>query len=102
MKENMFEVLLYLFEHHMRNDCKLHLTEEVLMSELEQVGFNTEAIDKALNWLEGLLELQDTNAPSFATQSLRYYLPIETFKLDVKIRGFLLFLEQIGVLNSIT
>lgn len=103
MKENMFEVLMYLFENHMKNDCKLILTEETLTAELEQVGFSSDSIDKALDWLEGLMELQESaNAEPAGKDSLRIYSPDEQLRLDANSRGFLLFLENIGILNPRT
>lgn len=104
MKEDMFEVLMYLFENHMQSDCKLHLTEDVLLAELEKAGFNAITIDKALDWLEGLLVVQENTAHNSATlsSSIRIYSIYEHHKLDVKVIGFLLFLEQTGILNTVT
>jgi Smg protein len=102
MKEDMFEVLMYLFENHMQNNCKLHLTEDLLMAELEQAGFKSETIDRALNWLEGLMLAQENTAQLTFTESLRVFTPHETYKLNADIVGFLLFLQQIGILNTIT
>lgn len=103
MKEDMFEVLMYLFEHHMKNDCKLHLTEETLTAELEQVGFSSDSIDKALDWLEGLLTLQENILPeTHSKDSLRLYSPDELLRLDANTRGFLLRLEHMGILNART
>jgi Smg protein len=102
MKEDMFQVLMYLFENHMQGNCRLHLTEDILMVELEKVGFNSAAIDRALDWLEGLLIVQENTTTFATTCSLRVFTPYESYKLNADILGFLLFLQQIGVLNTIT
>jgi Smg protein len=102
MKEDMFEVLMYLFENHMQSDCKLHLNEDVLMAELEKAGFNSATIDRALDWLEGLLTVQESTSIISTSESIRIYTPQETYRLDVEILGFLLFLQQMGILNTIT
>lgn len=102
MKEDMFEVLMYLFENHMQTDCKLHLTEEVIMAELERAGFNSSTIDRALDWLEGLLNIQASTFILTTTTSIRIYTSDESYKLNVEIRGFLLFLQQMGILNTVT
>jgi Smg protein len=102
MKEDMFEVLMYLFENHMRSDCKLHLMEDLLMAELEKVGFNSATIDKALNWLEGLITVQENIDIGSTSNSLRIYNYSEIHRLNSEIRGFLLFLEQKGILNTVT
>lgn len=103
MKEDIFEVLMYLFTHHMKNDCKLALTEERLAAELEQVGFSGDIIDKALYWLNGLLDLQENiDHETDCNNSIRIYSPEEYFYLDTSTRGFLLFLENMGILNAKT
>lgn len=102
LMKNMFAVLMYLFENHMQSDCKLQLTEDVLMAELEKVGFNAATVDRALEWLEGLLIVQENTAIISTSESLRVYTPYETHKLNVDVIGFLLFLQQMGILNTIT
>lgn len=102
MKEDMFEVLMYIFEKHMYSGCKLHLPENVLMADLEQAGFSSSIVDLALDWLEGLLIAQENTAIVTSTQSIRIYSPIEIYKLNTDIRGFLLFLEQRSILNTHT
>lgn len=98
----MFEVLMYLFENHMQSSCKLHLTEDALMLELEDAGFNPATIDKALDWLDGLITLQENTTEQSTVKSIRIYIPHERYKLNTKIIGFLLFLEQVCILNTIT
>lgn len=102
MKEDMFEVLMYLFENHMQSDCKLHLTEDFLASELEKAGFHSSTIDRALDWLEGLITVQENTIADTSWESIRIFTPFETYKLNPKVLGFLLFLQQMGILNTIT
>lgn len=102
MKEDMFEVLMYLFENHMQSDCKLYLTEELLVGELEKAGFNSITIDRALDWLEGLVAIQESTTTFGTTQSLRIYNPHEIYKLNAEVRGFLLILQEAGILNTLT
>lgn len=98
----MFEVLMYLFENHMQSDCKLHLTEEVLIAELEKAGFSSDTIDRALDWLDGLLLIQENTVEVATNESLRVFTSYEIYKLNADIIGFLLFLQQVGILNTIT
>lgn len=102
MKEDMFEVLMYLFENHMQSDCKLHITEKDLMAELVTAGFHSLTIDKALDWLDGLLLIQEQTVPLASSESLRIFTPYETQKLTAEIQGFLLSLEHMGILNTAT
>jgi Smg protein len=102
MKEDMFEVLMYLFENHMQSNCKLYLTDDVLMVELERAGFNSGTIDKALDWLEGLLLIQENTAQVTTTESFRVFTAYEAYKLNADVIHFLLFLQRMGILNTIT
>jgi Smg protein len=102
MKEEMFEVLLYLFETQMQSDCKVALTEDYLTTQLERAGFDTASIDSALEWLEGLLTLQENTLPPISTGSVRIYSPYEMHRLSTEVRGFLLFLNQAAILNTFT
>ena len=105
MKENIMDVLLYLFEHYVDEDTNLSSDQETLRVELSQAGFANQKITKAFEWLEGLAETQTQQRMSVNTvvgtmPPLRIYTEAESSKLDTECRGFLLFLEQIGVLDS--
>jgi Smg protein len=102
MKEDMFDVLMYLFENHMQSNCKLDLAEDILVIELEKAGFHSAIIERALNWLEGLLTVQKNTSIASTTESLRIYTPQEICRLNSEILGFLLFLQQRRILNTIT
>ena len=103
MKENILEVLMYLFENYMNDEIEFDTDEESLRTELEQAGFHKTEISKAFLWLEGLAGLQDgTEQLAFSAESIRVYTDEETEKLDLDSRGFLMFLEQTGVLDHNT
>ena len=102
MKENVLDVLMYLFENYMDKDVEREPDPESLKVELLEAGFPRSEINKAFTWLEGLTERhQSVNASTQATpNSLRLYTSQETEKLDVECRGFVLFLEQCGILDA--
>lgn len=103
MKENILDVLMYLFENYMDDDDQLSFDQESLKVELLAAGFPSVEISKAFNWLEGLAEQQLFAEDGIQTAfSMRVYLPEECEKLDVECRGFLLFLEQVGVLETLS
>lgn len=104
MKENVLDVLMYLFENYMNDEIEIDADEESLRSELIDAGFHQSEISKAFAWLEGLAELQGKALPAagMSTPSLRVYTPEECEKLDLGCRGFLLYLEQVGVLDHST
>lgn len=104
MKQDVFEILLYLFENYMHDEGELHQDKESLQRELQEAGFRDGDVSKALDWLDGLSELE---APAdgdahFARRPLRIYAERELERLDTECRGFLLFLEQMGVLDHAT
>jgi Smg protein len=100
MKENVLDVLRYLFEHYMDEDTEVHPDRDSLRDELVEAGFPRSEVSKALVWLEGLAERQP-EFPAAATKrhSIRIYVAEELAKLDAECRGFLLYLEQVGVLD---
>lgn len=97
MKENVFEVLLYLFENYMDEDPEKMPDPDSIRTELLAAGFPDQDIDKAFNWLEILTQGQSiqTTIPTF-----RVYAPEEIAKLDKECRGLLVSLEQSGILTS--
>jgi Smg protein len=88
----------------MNDEIEFDADEESLRVELQEAGFQGAEITKAFDWLEGLARQQSEgggHAPVNAA-SVRVYTELELDKLDTESRGFLLFLEQMGVLNLST
>lgn len=105
MKESILDVLLYLFEHYFTDDADLvrdrdSLRSGPLFDELGQAGFSPAEINKAFEWLDALaLQRPDASTPR-ANGPTRVYFGPELDKLDVECRGFLMFLEQHGILDA--
>ena len=99
MKENVFDVLMYLFEnYYMDDDQGLAADREIVHQELSQAGFPSREIDRAFLWMEGLTS-NDAAQVTPAVRSVRLYSSDEMNRIDTESRGFLLFLEQMGVLS---
>ncbi|MGX5175555.1 DUF494 domain-containing protein [Aliikangiella sp. IMCC44653] len=101
MKAEVMDVLLYIFERFQNDEFVPVEKAQALVSELEEVGFKTVEIDSALNWLDGLV---DTSSKDFEPDqttlvSTRIYHPYEQLYLSIPCRGFLYFLENVGVLD---
>ena len=102
MKENMFDVLMYLFEnYYMEDEVQQTPDRELLQTELLEAGFPATEINQAFDWLEGLanqnnLRIQDAQT----TSAIRVFSVEECDRLDVESRGFIMFLEQIGILTA--
>jgi Smg protein len=99
MKEDMFDVLMYLFEHYyMDEETELSPDRESLHSELVEAGFPSNDINQAFEWLEGLSVQQHQMQAPQTENAIRIYSAHECERLDSESRGFLLFLEQMGIL----
>lgn len=101
MKETVLDVLIYLFDHYVEEELEINSDQQDLKTQLVQAGFADLQVDKAIDWLEGLAKQKgvlDTSV--LRSRSIRVYNDIENEKLDVECKGFLLFLEQSGVLDS--
>jgi Smg protein len=103
MKENVLDVLMYLFENFMDEETHIDASQEALKTELVSAGFPEAEINKAFSWLEGLSKAQEHWSPAGpGVPSVRIFTPQELDRLDLECRGFLLFLEQVGVLDQAT
>jgi Smg protein len=101
----MFEILMFLFENYMEGGgSALKIDNESIITELEKIGFDRYEINRALHWLDGLIQFQAavSTGPPLTTLALRHYLPEEAERLGIEGRGLLLYLEQIGILDPIT
>ncbi len=98
----MYDILAYLFENCQQ--AELADDRERVVRKLSAAGFEDSDISEALHWLAGVLsaprgtsrELPDARA------SFRAFAPRELAKLDVECRGFLITLEQSGILTPET
>lgn|SRR3990167_5076856 len=100
----MFEILMYLFENYMDGSVALNADQDTIVSELEQAGFHRSEIGRALDWLDGLNRLQETVqfGPESGSHAIRCYSLEECELISTEGRGFLLYLEQIGILDPMT
>jgi len=94
----MFEVLVYLYENYWRPDaCPDH---DQLARKLTAVGFETDEIQEALSWLDGLAESTHAAIGEQSADSLRVYSPAEIDRLGEESVAFVSFLESAGVLPA--
>ena len=96
----MFDILVYLFENYVHADACPEPAQ--LARKLTAAGFEEEEITEALEWLSGLRQLSDGERPAHFARagSLRIYSDDEQIRLGMECRGFLLFLENAGILDS--
>ncbi|MBT8100377.1 MAG: DUF494 domain-containing protein [Gammaproteobacteria bacterium] len=101
MKENVLDVLMYLFETYVDTEEEPEPDHNELRIELSKAGFADAEIDRALDWLDGLTDHQENLAFRPPTdRATRIYSDLEHQRLDVTCRGFITYLEQIGILSA--
>jgi Smg protein len=92
----MFDVLVYLYENYWRPDaCPDH---QQLSRKLSAVGFESDEIQDALRWLDGLATSADGRVAEQRAESVRVYSDAERDLLGEDSIAFISFLESAGVL----
>jgi Smg protein len=95
----MFDVLVYLYETYWRPDaCPDH---DQLSRKLSAVGFESDEIQEALTWLDGLADGAHAQAGAQGASSVRVYSDAERELLGSESIGFISFLESAGVLPPV-
>jgi Smg protein len=106
MNENVLDILMYLFENYFSEPMEDEPDQRTLETELVEAGFAEPNVRKAFTWLEGLAEQQSEvdEAPgqSPSRQAVRVFTADEAHKLSRDARGFLVFLEDTGVVDPAT
>lgn len=97
----MYDVLVYLFENCQQ--AEVSDDRERVARKLSAAGFEDSDISEALHWLAGVARApRSTAVLPDARTSFRAFAPRELAKLDAECRGFLITLEQSGILTPQT
>ncbi len=102
MNESVLDVLMYLFENYLNGEFSDTDNHETLKEELAGAGFPEEEVDHAFSWLHGLAERREQPQLTGAPGAMRIYASPEIERLSTECRGFLLYLEQLSILNGQT
>jgi len=102
MKESVLDILIYLFENYVDADFDAapEPDRDTLKAELEQAGFADREIDQALLWLESLAAAP-ANKVQPTSRSIRVFDVSECARLDLACRGYILQLENLGILSPV-
>jgi Smg protein len=101
MKENVLDVLMYLFENYLYDEPEEEPDRESMEESLEQAGFTNREIGKAFAWLDELAEQRFQPEMNLRTDSpIRVFVASETERLDMECRDFLMYLENVGILDA--
>jgi len=101
-EENVLNVLMYLFENHMKDSCSLHTEPDELFEQLEKAGFESSTIYQAMDWLEKLIKDNTQFIQIPQTLSTRVFTSYEKEFIDFKCERFLISLEQLEILTPET
>ena len=99
MKEGVIDVLMYIFSSYADHEESLPENRDGINEDLKAAGFDTLEIDKAFEWLDGLALADDIPPLNQSSYSTRVFADQESRRLDLNSQGFLVFLEQSGVLT---
>jgi Smg protein len=101
MKENVLDVLMYLFENYFYDEPDETPDRLAMENNLHEAGFSNNEISKAFDWLDGLAEQRFL--PELTPQShrpIRVFVDSEIDRIDTGCRDFLLYLENVGILDA--
>jgi Smg protein len=92
----MFEVLVFLYENYWRPEACPDAQQ--LRRKLSAVGFESDEIQEALRWLDGLANSAEAHATAQSPVGVRIYTEVEREWLGDASVAFISFLESAGVL----
>jgi Smg protein len=90
---------MYIFSSYTERDDSLPEDRDSIDADLLDAGFEPHEIDKAFDWLDGLAMADNLPDLMQSSNAIRIYSDSEKERLDANLQGFLLFLEQSGVLT---
>jgi len=96
MNENLFDVLLYLFENYPVADLE---DDAPVRDDLDAAGFLPEEVDDAFDWLRGT-QHGKTSLAAAGDHTIRLYSAREHARLPTDCQGFLHKLQEHGVLTG--
>ena len=100
MKESVLDILIHLFENFLDADDDSAPSRDALKQELEQAGYPEADIERALAWLESLAADPDRAMNEGTARAVRVFSGPEQVRLDTDVRGYLLHLENLGILSA--
>lgn len=100
MKDSVLDILIHLFENFLDADDDTAPNRDALKQELEQAGYPEADIERALVWLESLAADPDRPMSEGTARAVRVFSGQEQVRLDTDVRGYLLHLENLGILSA--
>ena len=101
MKESVLDILIYLFENYFDADldCAPEPDRDTLRDELERAGFSEREVAARWNgWSSCRRDPQRAGAIP-GSRAMRIFDAREQARLDTDCRGYILYLENIGIVS---
>ncbi len=101
MKEGVLDILIYLFENYFDGELDegFEPDRDTLTQELERAGFPTAEVERALAWREELATDPARAELAPTARAIRVFDALEQARLDTDCRGYLVYLEHVGILS---
>lgn len=101
MKERVLAIV-NLIAQYIMDDDEMALNEQEIVEELLTVGFEAEEISAAFSWMENMSQEQAGRDNDFQPQTgIRIFTEEEKMAISSEGRGFLLRLQQLGILQPL-
>jgi len=101
MKQDVLDVLMYLFEEVAVEGVELNIDDDTVVEQLERAGFDTPEIQRAFRWLDDLIAFEGSALEKSHVPSIRVYDRQEVLKIGTESRGLIQHLENVGVLDPL-
>jgi Smg protein len=99
MTGSVLDILIYVFDQYMLAEAPEVPERETLAADLERAGFGRHNVERALDWLADLAG--ERGRPDMATRAMRVFSADELDHISSACRGYLLQLEQQGILSPL-
>ena len=99
MTGSVLDILIYVFDQYMLAEAPEVPEREALAADLERAGFGRHNVERALDWLADLAG--ERSRPDMSSRALRVFSAEELERISTSCRGYLLQLEQQGILSPL-
>lgn len=98
MQADVLDVLLFVFENYIDSEA-VPVPRATMEVELQEMGFPEGKVRQAMSWLDDLGDVPEQLIIP-ALNSIRVYSDYECQALDADSRGFIMYLERVGIINA--
>ena len=99
MTGSVLDIVIYVFDQYMLAEAPEVPEREALAADLERAGFGRHNVERALDWLADLAG--ERSRPDMSSRALRVFSAEELDRISTSCRGYLLQLEQQGILSPL-